>query len=125
MGSSKSGRKRGEIMTKGEKIGEDVLGEEPRTSKYDKRKQELLEKAKQEVKKKKAEEDEEIIRLSKLPIPGEKPGELSPEERAEIIQRARLTGISLEQAYKDVHVKEHFRSKPKKKKEQESFFDFP
>ena len=112
-------------MPKTEKIGEDVLGEEPRVSKYDKRKAELLQKAKEEVEKKKKEEDEEIIRLSKLPIPGEKPGELSPEERAEIIQRARLTGISLEQAYKDVHVKEHYRSKPKKKEQKESFFDFP
>jgi hypothetical protein len=114
-------------MPKAEKIGEDVLGYEPKSSKYDKRKQELLEKAKEEVKKKqKEEEEEELIKLSKLPIPGEKPGELSPEERAEIIQRARLTGISLEQAYKDVHVKEHYRSKPKKKEEKkESFFDFP
>jgi len=107
-----------------ERIGEDVLGTEPRTTKYDKRKSELLEKAKEEVKKKKAEEDEEIIRLSKLPIPGENPGELSPEERAEIIQRARLTGRALEEE-KEVYVREHYRSKPKKEEKKESFFDFP
>jgi len=112
-------------MPKTEKIGSDVLDTEPPKTKYDKRKQELLEKAKEEVKKKKAEEDEEIIRLSKLPIPGEKPGELSPEERAEIIQRARLTGRALEEE-KEVYVREHYRSKPKKKEEKkESFFDFP
>jgi hypothetical protein len=112
-------------MPKAEKIGEDVLGEEPRVSKYDKRKAELLQKAKEEVEKKKKEEDEEIIKLSKLPIPGEKPGELSPEERAEIIQRARLTGRALEEE-KEVYVREHYRSKPKKKEEKkESFFDFP
>jgi hypothetical protein len=114
------------MMSKQEKIGEDVLGTEPPKTRYDKRKAELLQKAKEEVEKKKKLEEDEIIQLSKLPIPGEKPGELSPEERAEIIQRARLTGISLEQAYKDVHVKEHYRSKPKKKEEKkESFFDFP
>jgi hypothetical protein len=113
------------MMPKQEKIGEDVLGSEPKVSKYDKRKSELLEKAKEEVKKKKAEEDEEIIRLSKIPIPGEKPGELSPEERAEIIQRAQLTGRALEEE-KEVYVREHYRSKPKKKEEKkESFFDFP
>jgi hypothetical protein len=113
-------------MTKTEKIGEDVLGAESPKTKYDKRKAELLEQAKKEVeKKKKAEEDEEIIRLSKLPIPGEKPGELSPEERAEIIQRAQLTGRALEEE-KEVYVREHYRSKPKKKEEKkESFFDFP
>jgi hypothetical protein len=107
-----------------EKIGEDVLGTEPpKPGKYDKRKQELLEKAKEEVKKrKKAEEDEEIIRLSKFPIPGENPGELSPEERAEIIQRARLTGLSLQEEHYRSKPK---RSKPKKEEKKESFFDFP
>lgn len=99
-----------------ERIGEDVLGSEPRVSKYDKRKQELMEKAKKEVEKeKKAEEEEEDnIKLSKLPIPDDQ-HELSPLERAEIQQRARLTGISLEEAEK-VYVREHLRSKPKRKK---------
>jgi hypothetical protein len=114
-------------MPETEKIGSDVLDYERKPTRMDKRKQELLEKAKEEVKKKKKleEEEEEIIKLSKLPIPGEKPGELSPEERAEIIQRAQLTGRALEEE-KEVYVREHFRSKPKKKQEQkESFFDFP
>jgi hypothetical protein len=103
-------------MPEKETIGDDVLGTEPRPTKYDKRKQELLQKAKEEIKKKKKlEEDEEIIKLSKIPIPGEKPGELSPEERAEIIQRARLTGRALEEE-KEVYVREHYRSKPKKKR---------
>jgi hypothetical protein len=111
-------------MPKTEKIGEDVLGEEPRVSKYDKRKAELLQKAKKEVeKKKKLEEEEE--KLSKIPIPGEKPPEMSEEEWQELQMRARLTGKLLEEE-KDVHVKEHYRSKPKKKEEKkESFFDFP
>ena len=109
------------MMPKQEKIGEDVLGYEPSTSKYDKRKQELLEQAKKEVEKKKKLEEDEIIRLSKLPIPGEKPGELSPEERAEIIQRARLTGRALEEE-KEVYVREHYRSKPKKKEEEKNHF---
>jgi hypothetical protein len=109
-------------MPKAEKIGEDVLGYETKSSKYDKRKQELLEKAKEEVKKKKAEEEEE--KLAKISVPGEKPPEMSEEEWQELQMRARLTGKLLEEE-KDVHVKEHFRSKPKKKKEQESFFDFP
>jgi hypothetical protein len=110
-------------MTKGEKIGSDVLDTEPPKTKYDKRKAELLEQAKKEVeKKKKLEEEEE--KLAKIPIPGEKPPEMSEEEWQELQMRARLTGKLLEEE-KDVHVKEHFRSKPKKKKEQESFFDFP
>jgi len=98
-----------------ERIGEDVLGSAP-PSRMDKRKAELMVKAKKEVEKKKKakEEEEDNIKLSKLPIPDDQ-HELSPEERAEIEQRARLTGLSLEEAEK-VYVREHLRNRPKKKK---------
>ncbi len=112
-------------MSETERIGEDVLGGVP-PSRMDKRKAELMEKAKKEVARKKKkleeEENEDNIPLPKLPIPDDQ-HELSPLERAEIEQRARLTGLSLEEAEK-VYVREHLRSKPKKKKK-ESFFDFP
>lgn len=112
-----------------ERIGEDVLGSAP-PSRMDKRKAELMVKAKKEVEKKKKleEEEEDNIKLSKLPIPDDQ-HELSPLERAEIEQRARVTGLSFEHE-KEVFVSEHYRSKPKRaKKKQEkkkrSFFDFP
>jgi hypothetical protein len=109
-------------MTK-EKIGSDVLETEPPKTKYDKRKSELLEQAKKEVEKKKKLEEEE--KLSKISVPGEKPPEMSEEEWQELQMRARLTGKLLEEE-KDVHVKEHYRSKPKKKEQkEESFFNFP
>jgi hypothetical protein len=112
-------------MPKTEKIGSDVLDTEPpKPSKFDKRKQELLEKAKEEVKKKKAEEEEE--KLAKIPIPGEKvEGEQIFITEAEAEAMAETLGLTGKD--KEVYVREHFRSKPKKKKEQkeESFFDFP
>ena len=99
-----------------ERIGEDVLGGAPSRIPPKKRK-ELEQKLKAELARKKAkeEEDEDNVKLPKLPIPGEIPGELSPLERAEIQQRARLTGISLEEAEK-VYVREHLRNRPKKEK---------
>ena len=113
-----------------EGIGEDVLGGAP-PSRMDRRKAELMEKAKKEVEKKKLEEEEEEdnIKLSKLPIPSDQ-HELSALERAEIEQRARVTGASFEHE-KDVYVREHLRSKPKRskpkkqEKKERSFFDFP
>jgi hypothetical protein len=111
-----------------ERIGEDVLGSAP-PSRMDKRKAELMAKAKKEVeKKRKEEEDEDNIKLPKLPIPDDQ-HELSALEIAEIEQRARVTGASFQHERK-VFVSEHYRSKPKraKKKQEEkkrSFFDFP
>jgi len=114
-----------------ERIGEDVLGSAP-PSRMDKRKAELMEKAKKEVAKKKKkleeEENEDNILLPKLPIPDDQ-HELSALEIAEIEQRARVTGASFQHERK-VFVSEHYRSKPKraKKKQEEkkrSFFDFP
>jgi hypothetical protein len=115
-------------MPETEKIGEDILGTEPRPTKYDKRKAELLEKAKKEFEKKKKaeEEDEDNIPLPKLPIPDDQ-HELTPLEIAEIEQRARVTGLSFEHE-KDVFVREHLRSKPKKKKKSplaDTVLDFP
>ena len=117
-------------MSESERIGEDVLGSAP-PSRMDKRKAELMEKAKKEVEKKKKkleEEEEDNIPLPKLPIPDDQ-HQLSALERAEIEQRARVTGLSFEHE-KEVFVSEHYRSKPKraKKKQEEkkrSFFDFP
>jgi len=113
-----------------ERIGEDVLGSAP-PSRMDKRKAELMVKAKKEVEKKKKakEEEEDNIKLSKLPIPDDQ-HQLSALERAEIEQRARVTGASFEHE-KDVYVKEHYRSAPKRskpkkqEKKERSFFDFP
>lgn len=113
-----------------ERIGEDVLGSAP-PSRMDKRKAELMVKAKKEVEKKKKakEEEEDNIKLSKLPIPDDQ-HQLSALERAEIEQRARVTGASFEHE-KDVYVREHLRSKPKRskpkkqEKKERSFFDFP
>ena len=113
-----------------ERIGEDILGGAP-PSRMDKRKAELMVKAKKEVEKKKKleEEEEDNIKLSKLPIPDDQ-HELSALERAEIQQRARVTGASFEHE-KAVFVSEHYRSKPKRakkkqvEKKERSFFDFP
>jgi len=98
-----------------ERIGEDVLGGAPSRMPPKKRKdlEEKLKKALEE-KKRKEQEEEDNIKLPKLPIPNDQ-HELSRLERAEIEQRARLTGISLEEAEK-VYVREHLRNKPKKKK---------
>jgi len=115
-----------------ERIGEDVLGSAP-PSRMDKRKAELMAKAKKEVeKKRKEEEDEDNIKLPKLPIPDDQ-HELSALEIAEIEQRARVTGASFQsfEHEKDVYVKEHYRSAPKRskpkkqEKKERSFFDFP
>jgi hypothetical protein len=111
-----------------ERIGEDVLGGAP-PSRMDKRKAELMVKAKKEVeKKKKAKQmEEEDEKLAKLPIPGEKPPEMSEEEWQELQMRARLTGQLLEEEekVKSVKVKAHKRGLPKKQEQKESFFDFP
>ena len=112
-------------MSETEKIGEDVLGSTPPSRMPIKKRRELEQKLKEELaKKKKAEEEEDNIKLPKLPIPDDQ-HELSRLERAEIEQRARLTGISLEEAEK-VYVREHLRNKPKKKKSlADTIFEFP
>jgi len=112
-------------MSETEKIGEDILGGAPPSRMPIKKRRELEEKLKEELaKKKKAEEEEDNIKLPKLPIPNDQ-HELSRLERAEIEQRARLTGISLEEAEK-VYVREHLRNKPKKKKSlADTIFEFP
>jgi hypothetical protein len=100
-----------------EKIGEDILGGAPPSRIPPKKRKELeerLKKALEEKKRKEQGEEEDNIKLPKLPIPDDQ-HELSRLERAEIEQRARLTGISLEEAEK-VYVREHLRSKPKRKK---------
>ena len=103
-------------MSETEKIGEDILGGAPPSRMPIKKRRELEQKLKEELAKKKRteQEEEDNIKLPKLPIPDDQ-HELSPLERAEIQQRARLTGISLEEAEK-VYVREHLRSKPKRKK---------
>jgi|YelNatPaOPRAMG01_1025707.scaffolds.fasta_scaffold233278_1 NADH:ubiquinone oxidoreductase subunit E len=109
-------------MPKTEKIGSDVLDTEPPKTKYDKRKAELLQKAKEEIKKKKAEEEEE--KLAKIPIPGEKvEGEQIFVTEAEAEAMAEALGLKGKD--KEVYVREHFRSKPKKKRNLEELFDFP
>jgi hypothetical protein len=110
-------------MPKTEKIGSDVLETEPPKTKYDKRKAELLEQAKKEVeKKKKLEEEEE--KLSKIPIPGEKvEGEQIFITEAEA--QAMAEALGLKGKDKEVYVREHFRSKPKKKRNLEELFEFP
>ena len=116
-------------MSETEKIGEDILGGAPPSRMPIKKRRELEQKLKEELaKKKKAEEEEEDnIKLPKLPVPNDQ-HQLTPLERAEIEQRARLTGLSFEEE-KDVFVREHLRSKPKRKpkkeEKKESFFDFP
>jgi hypothetical protein len=98
-----------------EKIGSDVLGYEPPRMSPKKRK-ELEKKLKEELAKKKRKEAEEG-ELEKLPfagMPGEFPHDATPEERAEIIER------ELKKKKKKVHVSEHYRSRPKKKKKQDT-----
>lgn len=99
-----------------EKIGEDVLGYEPSSRMSEKKRKELEQKLKEELAKKKAKEMEEEGKLPKLPTPGEHLGEMSPEEHAELEARGRLTGQLLEDEEKTVHVDEHFRKKPKRKR---------
>ena len=116
-------------MSETEKIGEDILGGAPPSRMPIKKRRELEQKLKEELaKRKKAEGEEDNIKLPKLPVPNDQ-HQLTPLERAEIEQRARLTGLSFEEE-KDVFVREHLRSKPKRtkpKKEEKkrSFFDFP
>ena len=117
-------------MSEVEHIGEDVLSGASPSRMPAKKRRELEVKLKVELAKKKTklEEEEDNIKLSKLPIPDDQ-HELSALERAEIEQRARVTGASFEHERK-VFVSEHYRSKPKraKKKQEEkkrSFFDFP
>jgi len=105
----------------GEKIGSDVLDTEPPKTKYDKRKAELLEKAKQEVKKKQKKEEEE--KLPKLPLV--EPTEGEPIFVTEAQAEAMAEALGLKGKDKEVYVREHYRSKPKKKEQKESFFDFP
>jgi hypothetical protein len=116
-------------MSETEKIGEDILGGAPPSRIPPKKRKELEERLKKalEEKKRKEQEEEDNIKLPKLPIPDDQ-HELTPEERAEIEQRARLTGISLEEAEK-VYVREHFRGRPQPKKKKKSLadtiFEFP
>ncbi|MCJ7430789.1 hypothetical protein MUO83_06210 [Candidatus Bathyarchaeota archaeon] len=113
-------------MSETEKIGEDILGGAPPSRMPIKKRRELEQKLKKELakKKRKEQEEEDNIKLPKLPIPNDQ-HELSRLERAEIEQRARLTGISLEEAEK-VYVREHLRNKPKKKKSlADTIFEFP
>jgi hypothetical protein len=122
-------------MAETEKIGEDILGSAPPSRMPIKKRRELEQKLKEELAKKKKkleeEENEDNIPLPKLPTPNDQ-HELTPLERAEIEQRARLTGLSFEEAEK-VYVREHLRSKPKRqpKKEEkkkslaDTIFEFP
>ena len=108
-----------------EKIGEDVIGKDsgyylpPLT---EEEKEKLRKKVKEELKKKQAKKKE---KLPEEEIPGEHPHEPTPEERALTKEETEKMKKLMKGKVKDVHVKEHFRSKPKKKKQKESFFDFP
>lgn len=110
-----------------ERIGEDVLGGGyPMSSMSPKKRRELEKKLKEELAKKKAEEEakrkEEEEKLPKLPIPGEKPPEMSIEEWEALKMRARLTGELLqEEEKKTIHVRKHKRKPPKKEKFEEIF----
>ena len=110
-------------MPETERIGEDILGGAPPSRMSPKKRKELEERLKKalEEKKRKEQEEEDNIKLPKLPIPDDQ-HELSPLERAEIQQRARLTGISFEEAEK-VYVREHFRGRPQPKKKKKSLAD--
>jgi hypothetical protein len=121
-----------------EKIGEDVLGSAPPSRMPPKKRKELEERMKEELKRLEEERQRKLMelgiregekqkihqledegKLPKLPIPGELPHEKKLGE---------LGYDNLLEEQKDVHVDEHYRSRPKKKKKQEqkeSFFDFP
>lgn len=111
-----------------ESIGQDVLSSGYSTSTMSpKKRRELEKKLKEQLEaKRKAEEEakrkEELEKLPKESIPGEKPGEMSPEKRAELIARASLTGEMLEAEEKTVDVKKHKRRPPKKKEKFEEIF---
>lgn len=112
-----------------ETIGSDVLGGygSGMVRMPEKKRKELEKKLKEELAKKKAEEErKKREELPKENIPGEIPGELSPEEIAELEQRGILTGKLLEDEGKEklkkkglVHVREHVRSFPKSEEDEE------
>lgn len=104
-------------MPKVEKIGQDVLGyEPPKETKYDRRKRELMEKAKEELRKKQKKEPEEEEKLPKEKVPGEKV-EGEPIFVTEAEAEAMAESLGLKGKEKEVYVREHYRSKPKKKDE--------
>ena len=118
-----------------EKIGSDVLGGygRPNIRMSEKKRKELEKKLKEELERKRREEEAkrkgEPEKLPKENIPGELPGELSPEQIAELEQRGVLTGKLLEEEEREkaeklkkkglVYVKEHARGYPSKKREEE------
>ena len=118
-------------MSEEEKIGTDVLGGGYPTSRMPPKKRKELQKRLAEELRKKREEEEakkkaELEKLPKESIPGEHPGELSPEEIAELEQRGILTGKLLEEEEREklkkkglVHVREHVRSFPKSEEDEE------
>lgn len=83
-----------------DRIGSDILGYSSLPKMSPKKKKELEQKVKEELAKKKQEEDKE--KLPNLPVPND-----LPEARA---------GEADYDKMKDVHVDEHYRGKPKKKK---------
>lgn len=101
-----------------ETIGQDILSYGVPTSRMsEKKRKELQKKLQEELRKKREEEQRELEKLPKESIPGEKPGEMSPEKRAELIARASLTGEMLEEEER-VKVKAYTRGYPKKKDEE-------
>jgi len=108
------------VSEESETIGEDVLsGGYPMSSMPEKKRKELQKKLQEELRKKREEEQRkaELEKLPKESIPGEKPGEMSPEKRAELIARASLTDEMLEEEER-VKVKAYTRGYPKKKDEE-------
>jgi hypothetical protein len=96
-----------------EKIGTDVLSSGVSTSSMsEKKRKQLEEKMKKELEKKKEEvkkDEEDIEKLDKADTPGETPHELKLGEEKETDE------LIEDDEDKDVHVDEHFRSKPKNK----------
>jgi sugar-specific transcriptional regulator TrmB len=105
-----------------EKIGEDVLGGMPASRIPPKKRRELQEKLKKALEEKKRKEQEELEKLPTEGIPGETPHDATPEERAEIMEKF----AEEMKKKKTVHVDEHLRSKPKKKKKSlaDTLFEF-
>jgi hypothetical protein len=93
-----------------EKIGNSILGYDSPSGMSSRKRKELELKVKEEVTKKKRK-DEEEEKLPKLAIPGDAP----PEPIPGVANWAEMIG----EKSKDVHVEEHYRKKPRKKKEKD------
>jgi len=102
-------------MPKSERIGSDALGKglPMSTGMSEKKRAELKAKMKEELAKKKHEPE----KTPSEAIPGDRPHEQKPGERTELDDV--LNRLEEKNSEKDVHVNEHLRGHPKKKKVEE------